>query len=288
MKKPPSKYWVLARWAFLGFLCAVVYMQGKVIREAGDLARDLETEKVSDLSASWDRYHDIASRLYVPFGLGSAKKALTERLTASANRTITEYRDSDTTVYLKEWQAAQAALAKALQLDSSDKEIRGKMRLCEGHISRINAGSVQGKNWNDAKAKFDEAHDLLGKSPDPFLGLARLYTIARDLDKAEDMLHEAERRGYKIGKRDKAQLADSYRMRGELLYAQAPKMPGFNQQQDSLGRADNDLARAEDLYRDIVPYGNSVNMLQRVANDRSSVSQRKQTLKELDSGRHSQ
>jgi hypothetical protein len=72
-----------------------------------------------------------------------------------------------------------------------------------------------------------------------------------------------------------------------LLLAQAPRMPGFNQQQDSLGRAENDLARAEDLYRDIVPYGNSVNMLQRVANDRGAVSERKQTLKDLDNGRNS-
>ena len=278
----------LARWGLLGFMCTLVYLQGRVIQQGGQLARDLEADKVSDLGQAWDRYHDIASHLYVPFGLGSARKALTERLTASANRTISEYRDNDTTVYQKEWQAAQASLARALELDSSDKDIRGKLRLCEGHVSRINAGNVQGRNWNDAKAKFEEAHDLMPKSPDPYLGLARLYTTAKDLDKAEDLLHEAERHGYKIGKRDKAQLADAYRSRGELMLAQAPKLPGFNQQQDSLGRADTDLARAEGLYRDIAPYGSSMNMLQRVANDRTLLSQRKQMLKELDNGHHAQ
>ena len=46
------------------------------------------------------------------------------------------------------------------------------------------------------EAKFDEAKELMPKSPDPYLGLARLYTIgARDLDRAEEVLHEAERRG---------------------------------------------------------------------------------------------
>ncbi len=287
-KKSRTKFPLLIRWAFLGFLCTVVYLQGRVIHQSTVLAQDLRADKVPDLNDAWDRYHDIASRLYVPFGLGDARKALTERLTASANRTIAEYRDSDTTVYQKEWQQSQAALAKALELDPSDKEIRGKLRLCEGHISRINAGSVQGRNWNDAKAKFDEARDLMSKSPDPYLGLARLYTSAKDLEKAEDLLHEAERHGYKIGKRDKAQLADSYRSRGELLLAQAPRMPGFNQQQESLSRADTDLARAEGLYRDIVPYGNSMNMLQRIANDRTSVSQRKQTLRDLDNGHNAQ
>jgi hypothetical protein len=55
------------------------------------------------------------------------------------------------------------------------------------------------------------------------LGLARVYVYGlKDIDKAYAVLQEAERRGYKLGNREKAQLADGYvRDRGDRLPAGA-------------------------------------------------------------------
>src|SRR5258708_31738941 len=95
------------------------------------------------------------------------------------------------------------------------------------------------------------------------------------------MLQEAGRNGYKIGKREKAQLAEGYRARGENMYSQAQKMPSLKEQENWLGRADDDLARAEDLYRDVVPAGNSVSILRRISDDRDAVAQRKRFFTDL-------
>ena len=45
------------------------------------------------------------------------------------------------------------------------------------------------------------------RSPDPYLGLARLYVYSlRDVDRAEDALKAAEKRGHEMGRRERAQL----------------------------------------------------------------------------------
>ena len=57
------------------------------------------------------------------------------------------------------------------------------------------------------------------KSPDPQLGLARLYVYGlKDIDKADAALQQAERRGHPLGNREKAQLADGYRQRADRLW----------------------------------------------------------------------
>ena len=66
------------------------------------------------------------------------------------------------------------------------------------------------------------------KSPDPYLGLARLYVYSlRDVDRAEDALKAAEKRGHEMGRRERAQLADGYRDRGERLMKEASAPPDF-------------------------------------------------------------
>jgi hypothetical protein len=102
----------------------------------------------------------------------------------------------------------------------------------------------------------------------------------KDLDKAEDELREAEKRGFRIGRREKAFLAEGFRSRGEEWLRDIPRLPGKQQQQDYLEKADGDFARAEDFYRDIVPYGNSITMLRRIYLDRDTVSQTRQRLKD--------
>jgi hypothetical protein len=77
------------------------------------------------------------------------------------------------------------------------------------------------------------------------------------MDKAYAALQEAERRGYKLGNREKAQLADGYRDRGDRLWWDSRNVRGLPQEKDQIRKAGDDYRRALELYQGIVPYGNA-------------------------------
>jgi tetratricopeptide (TPR) repeat protein len=202
---------------------------------------------------------------------------------SSADRVIDDYRSSEgLTVTEADWLRAQAVLARALQLDPGDKDIRGKMYLCDGHINRIRGTARgNGKMLNEARARFESAQELIPKSPDPYLGLARLYVYSlRDVEKAEQAVKAAGKRGYSIGRREKAQLGDGYRERAERLLREADKATGLPEEKDYLERARDDFERAQDFYRDIVPFAGSANSLRRVLDFSDHVELRLKIIKE--------
>jgi len=72
------------------------------------------------------------------------------------------------------------SFTRALEVDPRDAEVKGKLRLCEGHLERITAdGASKQKMLNEAAMKFEEAAELWKKSPDPYLGLERLIRLFR-------------------------------------------------------------------------------------------------------------
>jgi hypothetical protein len=100
-----------------------------------------------------------------------------------------------------------------------------------------------------AKTGFEEAHSYLPRSPDPHLGLARIYVYhLRNIGRAVAELSDAERLGFKPGPREFEQQADGYLVRAESELRQAQKA--------TLARADaakylalarGDLDRARNL-----------------------------------------
>jgi tetratricopeptide (TPR) repeat protein len=241
-----------------------IWHEVSVWEQGNTLARELQTEHLTDLNAAWVRYQALNERNHLPLVLYSPRKTILDRLIYSADRTILDFRNSESlSVTEGDWKRAKAVLEKALELDPSDKEIRGKMYLCDGHIIRI--GATTSKTMNQARARFEQAHDLIPKSPDPFIGLARLYVYSlHDVEKAEEALKQASKRGYEIGRRGKAQLGDGYRDRAERLMREADKAAGLPEEKDYLERAQSDFERAENLYRDIVPFAGSATSLRRV------------------------
>jgi tetratricopeptide (TPR) repeat protein len=195
------------------------------------------------------------------------RHAVKNKLAALADNVIATYRDNETQqVRDSDWKRAHAWLAKALIADPGDDSIRGRLRLTEGHITRID-GTVhhnQGELYA-AIAKFNEAQQLMPKSPDPQLGLARLYVYGlKDIDKAYAALQQAERRGHPSGNREKAQLADGYRQRADLLWKDSKNVRGLPQEKDQVQKVADDYRRALELYQGITPYGNASAMIARV------------------------
>jgi hypothetical protein len=250
--------------AILGLL---TWNEYSVWRDGAALRRDLESERLTDMNFAWQRFQSVAGHNYLPLVLRGARNAVLDRMISSADRVIDDYRSSESpSVSEADWVRAHDILAKALELDPGNKEIRGRMYLADGHINRIRGTSrSNGKLLNEARARFEEAEDLIPKSPDPYLGLARLYVYSlKDIDRAEQALKTAGKKGHAMGRREKAQLADGYRDRAERLLREADKATGLPEEKDYLERAHADFERAQDYYRDIVPFAGSANSLRRV------------------------
>lgn len=239
--------------------------QMRVWNSADALKNQLKSERITNLDDAWNEYQKIASRAHLPLMLHGARNALKNRLVASADEIIGEYRNHDApSVYEPQWIYARNQLARALELDPDDNGIKGRLRLCEGHIDRINASGLRGaarlKKLNAAITKFEEANRLLKHSPDPDLGLARIYLYdLNDVEKGEDALKRAEKNGHLMGKRELVQLADGYRRRGDRFFRESQ---GFTQmpdrERDYLDRARSDYLRAQDFYQQAGLFGDSV------------------------------
>jgi tRNA A-37 threonylcarbamoyl transferase component Bud32 len=274
----------------IGTLVGIIFLWSQVrfSDKASKLKTDLQAEKIANLDDAWGQYETLAARAHLPFLLWGAKGALKNRLLSSAEATIAEYRDNDApAVYEATWAKAHDQLSKAMELDADDKSVRGALRITEGHLDRIigerSRGPVRQKWLNAAVLKFEEAAQLLKRSPDPYLGLARIYVYdLNDLDKAEEALRKAEDYGHPMGKREISQLADGYRRRGDRIWRESRSFADLpDQERDYLGRAKQDYKHAEELYSKVGLFGDSLRNEVAAIQGQQRVDQR---LSELQSG----
>jgi serine/threonine protein kinase len=244
---------VLAGAALLYLLWTVasdwrLYSRGK------DFQRQVETERLTDPDQIWKRWTELSKGHSSSWLLQGPRGAARQRFVEAAERVIAAYRNDAQQLREGDWRRARNNLSHALEMEP-DKTTRGELRLCEGHLARIN-GTVH----NDAAAlnvavqNFQEAQSLLPKSPDPQLGLARAYIYGlKDVDKANSALNQAGRLGYTLSNRDLSQLADGYRYRAESLWAESRDVRGLPQERDQVTRAEQDYRTALNLYQRIAP-----------------------------------
>jgi tetratricopeptide (TPR) repeat protein len=263
-KRPRTAFGTTMRVVSLLAVVAVLYGGWEaaanylMYQHGQQLKRDIQAEQVTDPDRIWDRWTELSKRNPSSLLLYSPRKAVKETLVETADRVIAAYRKADgQPVYEKDWERARNALARALATDPDD-QVRGKLRLAEGHVARINgAAHHDAKQLQAAADDFSQADRLLPHSPDPQLGLARVYYNLKDIDKASAAFDEAARRGYQLGNRDKLFLADGYRDRADLIFLDSHNVRGLPQEKDELDRAAADYRRALDLYQSVAPYGNA-------------------------------
>ena len=104
---------------------------------------------------------------------------------------------------------AREALARVLAVNPDDRQLKGALRYCDGHLHRIN-GEARKAHKQDAEAQheftdavsaFREAAELRPNWPDPFLGLMRTFIYGlEDVDRGADALKQAQRLGYTAGR----------------------------------------------------------------------------------------
>jgi hypothetical protein len=198
-------------------------------------------------------------------------------LMAAADEIIEGYRNSsDRQIQDFDWAKAAVCLRHALEINPSDREARGKLALSNGYVNLLHASAAPGGQdrilVDAAQRDFEEAVVLLPRSPDPHLGLARLYVYARrNIGKALAEFHAAERLGFRSGPREIEEQADGYRFRANLELNEARKVRAKSRAaaERYLQLAERDFERARQLYEPILGYSDvNVALRQVDVNDR--------------------
>jgi serine/threonine-protein kinase len=226
--------------------------------QAKELRRAL-AEEHPDLDAIADRYGKVASWSMFSTDLYGVGDELLRALRAAAERILDSYHGDDPTTTPRGWQAAYRSLQSAARLAPRDHAIRARLLYARAHLDRIDAINLRGQG--DRKRAQDAIKEAIGNFqeaarwdpawPDPYLGLARIYAYDQfDLDGLQKTVAELGRRGYRIGRRETAMLADAFRMHGLALEARAQRAHGAAAI-ELLKQARDDLQQAVRFYGDI-------------------------------------
>jgi tetratricopeptide (TPR) repeat protein len=234
--------------------------------EASEIRRDLATATSPNLDDLWNRYQKIAAFSLPNSEVREVRTELREALLRSGERILESYRGDSPTTTERGWQKAHNHLKAALDLQFRDKPTRAKMLYARAHLDRIESQTLRSRGQRDparqkvrdAVEEFRDAAKLAPDWPDPYLGLARVYAYEQfDLEQLKKALDELERRGYPMGRREKAMLADGYRMRAQELLAQATRARETDQEIELLEGARDHFTYAIDFYRQAGDFANS-------------------------------
>jgi tetratricopeptide (TPR) repeat protein len=248
-----------------------------------EFEHDVAAEQITDPDQIWDRWTELSQGRATSFFLRGPRQEAREKLVAAADHVIDTYRNNDAqTVYQSDWLRARTLLLHALSMEPDDKTVHGKLRVCEGQMARIDGASHQSvAELNEAVEKFVEAQQWMPRSPDPALGLARVYVSLHDVDRAAAAFHQAEVNGYQLGNRERSQLADGYRERADRTFWDSRKVRGLPQEKVQVQQAASDYQRALDLYQKSAGYGDANVRIGQVQTSLESVNTR---LQQLDAG----
>ncbi|HEX6464323.1 MAG TPA: serine/threonine-protein kinase [Vicinamibacterales bacterium] len=238
---------------------AVAWIAAERFR-AGVAALDLQN--VASAREEYDRLRGasplrVATRMRVDNALG-------RRLISLADGVLADFRREEPTVAEAQWRQAASALDWASHLVSDPSGLKAKSLICAGHLDRIAAQIRMHTNQAEARKlyaravdEFRQAAALDTASPDPYLGLSRVYIYGlKDVDGGAKAIADAEARGHAPGWRDRAQLGDGYlrRANGTRLKSIALPEP---ENAEALKSAREDYLRCVAAFEPILDRGRS-------------------------------
>jgi hypothetical protein len=103
--------------------------------------------------------------------------------------------------------------------------VAAKHAYVTAHLLRINAKTKA--DVDRAVRLFRESARLDTRSPDPYLGLARMAAyVTQDPEALRQALAEAQSRGYTSGRRERAQFGDLHKVLADRARAEAARLTG--------------------------------------------------------------
>lgn len=224
VKKKRSRFRTLVRFAIIFVVLSMVMRECVGLARADRLRARIDEVEAADVAAVRSEFERIEATGPLGLGAGEVRTLLRNRMVALADRVILEFRTEAPNISQVEWQHARDCLAFAQDL-SSRSSTAARRAYVEAHLVRIAARDRNG--FEDAIRAFRESAELDPDSPDPYLGLARIYAYSlRDVEPLIDAIEQAEQRGYVRGRREQAQLGDAYRFRADRARASAARLGG--------------------------------------------------------------
>jgi serine/threonine-protein kinase len=274
-RRPPTRRETLRKYVVSGFwmiFAVILASEGMACIAAERLRCDAAVADEQHLDEALQRRERLAGWTLFDAGLHlRADPVLKGRLVSLADGVITNYRQEQPTVVRADWERARTWLHQAVGLYPGDDKLLAKMRYTEGHLQRLlgmqrtelNQPKNARQNYYAAIQKFQEAASLDPKSPDPYLGLTQTYIYGLgDIDAALDAQKAAEKRGYRLNRRERASLGDGYRARGERTWRSARDLKD-DQQREAYERAQEDFKRCVESFGPIVEFANAADQLHR-------------------------
>lgn len=260
----PKRRW----WLIFAALAAIAVLmdQAWVHGESRQIQQALVGNANPDLDALWQRYRDAdRMTLGLGIGLGAAREELRSAFRQEAERTLDSFHGDTPQSTQKGWERARHDFEAALDLDY-DRETRARMIYCQAHLDRIASQALRAKGQKadadkklqDSIAGFRDAARRAPDWPDPYLGLARVYSYEIfDLDALQKAIGELGKRGYPIGRREKAMLADGFHRKGIEMQMRAEQAARPEDQEEMKTRAREYFEQALNLYAEIPGYADS-------------------------------
>jgi serine/threonine-protein kinase len=235
----------------------------RVWNESGLLGRRVLAAEPDALDDMWRTYGSLDEQSTFGVGTWPARGPLRLALVQHVDRVLDDFRRPEPTVRENQWKQARTWAASALEL-GSDPEIRARFLICDAHVKRIAGDTALRRGQldqsrrllNDAISQFEQAANLARRSPDPWLGLLRLYAGSRrDPNQAQAALNEAVRREYAAGPREYALLGDAGRDRAEDIERGCGDLKETDLEKKCLASAKEQFEHAVEWYQKALGYG---------------------------------
>jgi hypothetical protein len=238
----------------------LVLHERSIWSSAERLSRQAATD-TGNLDRLWSEYENLHGQAWFSGSTRSLARALVDRFVTEAVDTLKDYRQDEPIIRERHVETARSQLARAVQLQPNNSTAQAWLRYAQGHLARMTGDNAKGDErrlaWRRAAALFDESARLAPDLPDPYLGLARLYTHRdyRDPERARQAMDAAARLGHPPGMREHAQLGDLSRDEADLLYRQARSVRGTGSEEPLLVRARAELGIALNEYEQSRGFG---------------------------------
>ena len=199
---------------------------------------DVPALEVSDVASARQRYMSIRDATTFGLGARSLRGPLRDRMIQLADQTIYEFRAEAPALARADWQQALDALALGREVAPGDDVVLAKWTYVRGRLEWIRAKDSAGHDR--AIRLLRDAARLDPSAPDPYLGLATIYAYTKhDLPALTDAIEQAERRGYRRGRRERAEFGDLHRWLGDRSRARARTVEGEERLEQLRAAADD-------------------------------------------------